>query len=109
MKRILVSALFCGAAFLARTQTDHAAMERMHHGETNAPAMDHVAMRHDRTTNEMAGMEHEGHSGSQHEMHGFYGKYPMTREASGTSWQPEITPMQGVHWMTGDWMLMAHG
>ncbi|MGZ4971793.1 MAG: hypothetical protein ACXWDN_03465 [Limisphaerales bacterium] len=71
--------------------------------------MDHVAMRHDRTTNEMAGMEHEGHSGSQHEMHGFYGKYPMTREASGTSWQPEITPMQGVHWMTGDWMLMAHG
>jgi len=33
----------------------------------------------------------------------------MTQEASGTSWQPESTPMQGVHWNCDDWMLMAHG
>lgn len=32
-----------------------------------------------------------------------------TREASGTSWQPEATPMGGLHRMSGDWMLMAHG
>ena len=43
------------------------------------------------------------------EMTGMYGPYPMTREASGTSWQPESTPHEGVHVMRGDWMLMLHG
>jgi len=33
----------------------------------------------------------------------------MTREASGTAWQPEATPMEGLHLMPGDWMLMFHG
>lgn len=65
--------------------------------------MDHAA------TNQMSHMNHEMHGGMEHEMKGFYGEYPMAREASGTSWQPQITPMQGVHWMSGDWMLMAHG
>src|SRR5215469_7412740 len=37
------------------------------------------------------------------------GSYPMTREASGTSWQPDATPMQGVMTMGGDWMTMVHG
>jgi hypothetical protein len=38
-----------------------------------------------------------------------YGPYPMAREASGTSWQPDSTPEEGVHEMIGDWMLMVHG
>lgn len=42
-------------------------------------------------------------------MQGEYGSYPMTREASGTSWQPESTPMEGLHLMRGDWMVMIHG
>jgi hypothetical protein len=42
-------------------------------------------------------------------MHGAFGAYPMTREASGTTWQPEATPMDGVHLMAGDWMAMWHG
>jgi hypothetical protein len=33
-------------------------------------------------------------------MPGLYGVYTMTREASGTSWQPEATPMQGIHFMS---------
>ena len=37
------------------------------------------------------------------------GPYPMTREASGTSWQPDVSPHQGVHVMAGDWALMFHG
>ena len=32
----------------------------------------------------------------------------MVREASGTSWQPDSTPSEGVHLMAGDWMLMGH-
>jgi hypothetical protein len=42
-------------------------------------------------------------------MNGLYGPYPMTREASGTSWQPESTPHEGIHVMRGDWMVMLHG
>ena len=34
---------------------------------------------------------------------------PMAREASGTSWQPDSTPMGGRHLMWGDWMVMVHG
>lgn len=42
-------------------------------------------------------------------MSGMYGPYPMAREASGTSWQPDGTPMEGVHMMNGPWMTMLHG
>ena len=42
-------------------------------------------------------------------MSGLYGRYDMARESSGTSWQPDSTPMQGIHTMQGDWMAMLHG
>jgi len=42
-------------------------------------------------------------------MSGAMGDYPMSRDASGTSWQPESTPMQGKHVMAGEWMWMFHG
>lgn len=42
-------------------------------------------------------------------MAGLYGAYDMQREASGTSWQPDSTPMQGIHSMQGPWMTMLHG
>ncbi len=42
-------------------------------------------------------------------MHGFYGQYPMTRESSGTSWQPDSSPLEGVNVMQDDWMFMLHG
>ncbi len=38
-----------------------------------------------------------------------YGPYPMTREASGTAWQPDSAPHEGFHVMKQDWMLMLHG
>ena len=38
-----------------------------------------------------------------------YGSYPMTREGSGTSWQPDSTPMQGLMGMRGAWSGMLHG
>lgn len=44
-----------------------------------------------------------------HAMPGALGPYPATREASGTSWQPDASTHGGVHAMHGDWMLMAHG
>src|SRR5215471_11910948 len=36
-------------------------------------------------------------------MRGMYGPYPMTREASGTSWQPDNARHQGLHEMRGPW------
>ena len=42
-------------------------------------------------------------------MTGALGPYPMARELSGTSWQPDTSDESGLHVMSGDWMLMAHG
>lgn len=42
-------------------------------------------------------------------MSGLYGRYDMTRESSGTSWQPDSTPMEGIHAMQGAWTTMLHG
>src|SRR5438132_8662145 len=59
--------------------------------------------------------QHEGHEG-----HGMASTsaavdepadlvLPMTRNPSGTSWQPDATSMRGVHLSAGGWMLMLHG
>ncbi len=41
------------------------------------------------------------------EMMSFAG-IPQTREASGTAWQPDSTPMHGYHSMFDDWTIMTH-
>jgi hypothetical protein len=50
-----------------------------------------------------------GHGPAAHEMRGALGPYPMTREASGTSWLPDATPHTGIHAAYGDWSTMTHG
>ena len=42
-------------------------------------------------------------------MMGLEGPYSMSREGSGTSWQPDSTPISGLHAMRGAWMTMVHG
>ena len=41
-------------------------------------------------------------------MEGALGAYPMTRDASGTAWQPDATAHVMGHAQGGDWMLMGH-
>lgn len=36
------------------------------------------------------------------------GPYPMSRDASGTAWQPDASDHGGVHGEAGGWMLMGH-
>ena len=60
-----------------------------------------------RASTAFAQEEHPHHG--QMAMSGMLGRYSMTREASGTSWQPETTPMGGTHLMHNDWMFMVHG
>ena len=55
----------------------------------------------------ISGMEMAG--GEEMAMAGFLGPYSMTREASGTSWQPEASPHRGYHFSVGPWSMMAHG
>jgi uncharacterized cupredoxin-like copper-binding protein len=43
------------------------------------------------------------------EMEAAYGPYSMTREASGTSWQPDSSPHEGIESMRGNWMTMTQG
>ena len=57
----------------------------------------------------MSGMDMSGMDMGEMPMNGFYGPYAMTREASGTSWQPEAARHEGVHVMRGPWMVMLHG
>ncbi|HXJ68829.1 MAG TPA: hypothetical protein VNM39_07970, partial [Verrucomicrobiae bacterium] len=51
-------------------------------GHAAHAGVDHATMHHDMDT----GMDMGAH---EHAMRGVYGPYPMTREASGTAWQPD--------------------
>ena len=42
-------------------------------------------------------------------MRAMYGGYPVTRESSGTSWQPDASPHEGINAMVGEWSTMTHG
>lgn len=52
----------------------------------------------------MAGMDH----GAGHAMTSALGSWPMSRDASGTSWQPDLSEHGGVHATRGDWSFMGH-
>lgn len=56
----------------------------------------------------MPGMNMANMPGMEMPMNGLFGDYPMSRDASGTSWQPDLAPHHGLHAMVDDWMLMAH-
>lgn len=61
----------------------------------------------------MPGMHHDMASmpgmAMDEPMMGMLGPHPMMRESSGSSWQPDSSPMMGVHFSAGDWSLMADG
>jgi len=62
---------------------------------------------------DMPGMNHDmpgmDHGAMDMPMHGLLGGYGMSREASGTSWQPQAAPHSAIHLMADDWSLMLHG
>lgn len=76
--------------------------------EMPAPSPDPAAASepmHGMQAGAMAGMDmaHGPH------MIGALGAYAMSRDASGTAWQPDSTPMHGLHGRSGDWTTMLHG
>jgi len=108
-------------AFKPSLAQDHS---QMHH--ERPAAQDHSQMHHDQPVKKqskarkrpvrhthsmshenMPGMDH-GAAHSGHEMKGFLGPYGIGREGSGTSWQPDNSPHEGIHAQYGEWMTMWH-
>ncbi|MEW5896018.1 MAG: hypothetical protein AB1650_09740 [Candidatus Omnitrophota bacterium] len=63
-----------------------------------------VKAQHDHGTYEAREKPQSGHG-----MTAMYGGYPASRESSGTSWQPQSAPMEGLEMTIGEWMTMTHG
>jgi hypothetical protein len=61
----------------------------------------------DHERHDVAAIAHQTH-GAADSMTGALGPYPMTREASGTAWQPDASMHSGIQVMAGDWMLMGN-
>jgi hypothetical protein len=102
MKAVLLAsaALFAGPA-LAQHQ-GHAGHDPASPPPPVAPSQTPPA---DHSGHQMA----EGHqSGAEHEMAGALGPYAMSREASGTAWQPDASVHGGLHATAGEWTLMGH-
>lgn len=84
---------------------DHGAMPMAHHDDRPIPM---PAMDGSMDASMDASMHASMHA-SMDAMQGRFGAYPMSRESSGTSWQPEATPMEMLATRLGDWSLMLHG
>jgi hypothetical protein len=101
---------FAGAQLLALVLSfaPGAARAQVHASGAPADSAAHdpmAAMHH----HDMAGMDMSGAHMSHTSMRGMYGPYTLSREASGTSWQPDAAGHHGIHVMRGDWALMLHG
>jgi hypothetical protein len=86
-----------------------AAQHQPHHPPPQTPAEEKPAERPEQPAAEP--MEHAEHAAAGHELHAmpaFLGPYLVTRESSGTAWQPESAPHQGRHLSQSPWHLMLH-
>ncbi|GAA0626012.1 hypothetical protein GCM10009422_23430 [Brevundimonas kwangchunensis] len=94
-----VFAPLAGASLLALA-LPAAAQDHSHH-QTPAQADPHAG--HD-----MSLMQHDNHDDNHSAATSPLGAWPMTRDASGTSWQPDLSRHGGVHWNRGAWSFMSH-
>jgi hypothetical protein len=84
LPRLAAAALLCAAApVLAQEHTEHSEHEGHSPKSTMQPSLE------DR---QEGGLD-----------------LPMTRNASGTSWQPDAAPMRGLHFSAAGWAFMVHG
>ena len=101
---LALSALLAPAAVRAQSgprlgSPDSAAVATSRPREPAKPARAPTGAAHDMAGMDMGGMP----------MTGMYDPYGMSREATGTSWQPDAARHEGVHVVAGAWRLMLHG
>ncbi|MBN9318474.1 MAG: hypothetical protein BGN86_11820 [Caulobacterales bacterium 68-7] len=94
----MISRLALAAALLLAP----AAAFAQDHDMSAMPGMDHSQMDHSQ-------MDHGDMAGMNHSMSGMLGDYGMTRDASGTAWQPDSAPMMAIMGQAGGWSTMLHG
>jgi hypothetical protein len=104
MESILMKSLLLASAVGAALGTPGPAFAQ-HHGHHSPPAAKAAPAQ---TPAPEAGMDHQNHGNIGHQMTGALGPHPMTREASGTAWQPDASRHPGIHIAAGDWTLMGH-
>lgn len=91
------------------TPHDHADMHHGGAGQTSRTAgPNHIGMDHG-DAQDMTGHAGAGHAMDMHGMKGALGDYSMMRDASGTAWQPDSSPMWAIMGRAGDWGTMVHG
>jgi len=96
VRRVLIAlALVTGPAFAQNDMANMPGMNMPAQPQPQKPAAQPMA---GMAMPEMAAMPQTGNLGS----------YPMTRDGSGTSWQPDAASHGGIHEMAGQWMLMGH-
>ncbi|RYX88733.1 MAG: hypothetical protein EON84_16270 [Bradyrhizobiaceae bacterium] len=104
---------------LDHSQMDHGKMDhgQMEHSRvdraTPAPAAKPAPKRPKRSQARPA-IDHSqhdtgGHAGHTSAMPSAFGPYVATRDASGTSWQPDLSPHEGIHQQLAEWSVMSHG
>lgn len=71
------------------------------------PAAPTLAQHQDHSDHDMAAMPAKAEPRPA-AMTGALGDYPMSREASGTAWQPDASIHDGLQAAAGDWTLMGH-
>lgn len=112
---IRLPALLCGASLLAFA-LPAAAQDHQHHPgmamPAPAPAPQTLPTPVDpHAGHDMSGMDMsdgEPMAGMEPAMTSALGPWPMTRDASGTSWQPDASGHAGIHTALGDWTVMTH-
>lgn len=112
---VRIFAPLAGASLLVLAQAANA-QEHSHHPETSQPAPASPPAPNPHAGHDMSGVtpaqDHAAHGeagGEDHAMTSPLGVWPMSRDASGTSWQPDLARHGGVHWGgEGDWSFMGH-
>jgi hypothetical protein len=111
VRRLLLRA--AAAAALAVPAT--AVAQHEHHAPAPQPMPEDHSGHGPPAAEEQAHEHHSGHGSASgepgatgHQMTGAFGPYPMSRDASGTAWQPDASRHDGVHIAAGDWTLMGH-
>jgi hypothetical protein len=117
MKHIaLIASAILAAPYALAQEQDHSAHQQQpapqtppaedHAGHAGHEGMDHSKMDH-------SGMNHgqmgHGAHGDHTSMPSALGPYAMSRDASGTAWQPDAATHGGLHYNLGnDWSAMVH-
>lgn len=93
---------------------DHSRMDRAKPGQAGPASARKPAPEMSKTSRPKPATDHSqhdsgGHAGHAMTMPSAFGPYAATRDASGTSWQPDVSPHEGIHQRLAEWSIMSHG